>query len=77
MLKFGSDSSGGAFGLETVSNDDLQFVGIAGGGLIGVIVLLVLISKLTKKAGKQKIAAKEARGLLKPIRELTRLQENR
>ena len=57
----GSDSSGGAFGLETVSNDDLQFVGIAGGGLIGVIVLLVLISKLTKKAGKQKIAAKEAK----------------
>lgn len=57
----GSDSSGGAFGLETVSNDDLQFIGIAGGGLIGVIVLLVLISKLTKKAGKQKIAAKEAK----------------
>jgi len=57
----GSDSSGGAFGLETVSNDDLQIIGIAGGGLIGVIVLLVLISKLTKKAGKQKIAAKEAK----------------
>jgi len=61
----GSESAGGAFGIESVSNDDLKIVGIAGGGIIGVIVLLVLISKLTKKAGKQKIAAKEAKKVAK------------
>ena len=64
----GSESSGGAFGLETVSNDDLQFIGIAAGGLVGVILLLVIISRLTKKAGKQKIAAKEARKAAKAER---------
>ena len=57
----GSESSGGAFGIDTVSNNDLKLVGMAGGGLFGVIVLLVFISRLTKKAGKQKIAAKEAK----------------
>ena len=57
----GSESSGGTFGLETVSNNDLKLVAMAGGGLFGVIVLLVFISRLTKKAGKQKIAAKEAK----------------
>ncbi len=57
----GSESSGGAFGLDTVSNNDLKLVGMAGAGLFGVIVLLVFISRLTKKAGKQKIAAKEAK----------------
>lgn len=57
----GSESSGGAFGLDTVSNNDLKLVGMAGGGLFGVIVLLVFISRLTKKAGKQKIAAKAAK----------------
>ncbi|MGB1475543.1 MAG: choice-of-anchor T family protein [Candidatus Poseidoniaceae archaeon] len=64
----GSASTGGAFGIESVSNDDLQLVGIAGGGLIALIVLLVLISKLTKKAGKQKIAAKEAKRVAKAER---------
>ena len=54
----GSESSGGTFGLETVSNNDLKLVAMAGGGLFGVIVLLVFISRLTKKAGKQKIAAR-------------------
>lgn len=57
----GSESSGGAFGIDTVSNNDLKLVAMAGGGLFGVIVLLVFISRLTKKAGKQKIAAKEAK----------------
>ena len=57
----GSESSGGAFGLETVSNNDLKIVGLAGAGLFGIILLLVLISRLTKKAGKQKIAAKQAK----------------
>ena len=57
----GSDS-GGALGLDSVSSSDLKLVGMAGGGLIGVIVLLVFISRLTKKAtGKQKVAAKEAK----------------
>ena len=57
----GSDS-GGALGLDSVSSSDLKLVGMAGGGLIGVIILLVLISRLTKKAtGKQKVAAKEAK----------------
>jgi hypothetical protein len=56
----GGDSS--ALGLDSVSSSDLKLIGMAGGGLIGVIVLLVLISRLTKKAtGKQKVAAKEAK----------------
>lgn len=61
VVIFGSDSSG-ALGLDSVSSSDLKLVGMAGGGLIGVIILLVLISRLTKKAtGKQKVAAKEAK----------------
>ena len=51
-----------ALGLDSVSSSDLKLIGMAGGGLIGVIVLLVMISRLTKKAtGKQKVAAKEAK----------------
>tara|TARA_B100001094_G_scaffold153376_1_gene148403 strand:- start:127 stop:1281 length:1155 start_codon:yes stop_codon:yes gene_type:complete len=57
----GSDSSGGVLGLDTVSNSDLKLVGMAGGGLFAIILLLVFISRLTKKAGKQKIAAKQAK----------------
>lgn len=68
----GSASTGGAFGIESVSNDDLQLIGIAGGGIIGLIVLLVLISKLTKKAGKQKIAAKEAKRSAKAERKASK-----
>jgi hypothetical protein len=56
------DGSGGALGLDSVSSDDMKLIGMAGGGLIGVIILLVFISRLTKKAtGKQKVAAKEAK----------------
>ena len=57
----GSESSGGVLGLDTVSNNDLKLVGMAGGGLFAIILLLVFISRLTKKAGKQKIAAKQAK----------------
>jgi hypothetical protein len=63
----GGDSS--ALGLDSVSSSDLKLIGMAGGGLIGVIVLLVLISRLTKKAtGKQKVAAKEAKKAAKSQR---------
>ena len=57
----GSESTGGVLGLDTVSNNDLKLVGMAGGGLFAIILLLVFISRLTKKAGKQKIAAKQAK----------------
>ena len=61
--------SGGALGLDSVSSDDMKLIGMAGGGLIGVIILLVLISRLTKKAtGKQKVAAKEAKRAAKAQR---------
>ncbi len=59
-------SSGGGAGsigfddFETMDGDGMAMIGMAVGGLFGVILLLVIISKLTKKAGKQKIAAKEA-----------------
>ena len=64
----GSDSSGGALGISSVSNSDLAMVGMGLGGLIGVILLLVVISRLTKKAGKQKIAAKDAKKAAKSER---------
>ena len=61
--------SGGALGLDSVSSSDLKLIGMAGGGLIGVILLLVIISRLTKKtAGKQKIAQKEAKKAAKAER---------
>ena len=66
-------SSGGALGLDSVSSSDLKLIGMAGGGLIGVILLLVIISRLTKKtAGKQKIAQKEAKKAAKAERKAGR-----
>ena len=59
-----SSGSGGSIGIDdfsTMDQDSFAMIAMAGGGLIGVILLLVIISRLTKKAGKQKIAAKEAR----------------
>ena len=64
----GSEGSGGALGLSSVSNSDLAMIGMGLGGLIGVILLLVVISRLTKKAGKQKIAAKDAKKAAKSER---------
>ena len=64
----GSDSSGGALGLSSVSNSDMAMIGMGLGGLIGVILLLVVISRLTKKAGKQKTAAKDAKKVAKSAR---------
>jgi hypothetical protein len=64
----GSESSGGALGLSSVSNSDMAMIGMGLGGLIGVILLLVVISRLTKKAGKQKIAAKDAKKAAKSER---------
>ena len=59
-----SGGGGGSIGvdsLETLDSDSMAIIGMGAGGLIGVIILLVIISRLTKKAGKQKIAAKEAK----------------
>ena len=42
------------------------------GGLIAVIFLLVIISRLTKRAGKQKIAAKEAKRSAKAERKASK-----
>lgn len=59
-----SSGGGGSIGvdtLETLDSDSVAVIGMAGGGLIGIIILLVIISRLTKRAGKQKIAAKEAK----------------
>jgi hypothetical protein len=57
----GSDSSGGVLGLSSVSNNDMAMIGMAAGGLFGVILLLVIISRLSKRTGKQKIAVKGAK----------------
>ena len=57
----GSESSGGVLGLSSVSNNDMAMIGMVAGGLLGVILLLVLISRLSKRTGKQKIAAKGAK----------------
>jgi len=59
-----SSGGGGSIGLDDFSSmdqDNIAMIAMAGGGIIGVILLLVIISRLTKKAGKQKIAAKEAK----------------
>ncbi len=59
-----SSGSGGSIGIDdfsTMDQDSFAMIAMAVGGLIGVILLLVIISRLTKKAGKQKTAAKEAR----------------
>ena len=59
-----SSGGGGSIGLDdlsTMNEDSVAVVAMAGGGVIALIFLLVIISRLTKKAGKQKIAAKEAK----------------
>lgn len=61
----GSGSSGGVLGLDSVSSDNMKLIGMATGGFIGLILLLVVISRLTKKTGKRKIAAKEAKRVAK------------
>ena len=66
-----SSGGGGSIGLDdfsTMDEDGIAMIAMAGGGLIGVVLLLVIISRLTKKAGKQKIAAKEARRAAKAER---------
>jgi len=56
-----SSSGGGSIGFDTMSEDNMAMIGMGLGGLIGVILLLVIISRLTKKAGKQKTAVKGAK----------------
>lgn len=56
-----ASGGGGSIGLDSMDQDSIAMIAMGGGGLVGVILLLVIISRLTKKAGKQKIAAKEAK----------------
>ena len=56
-----SSGGGGSIGLDSMDQDSIAMIAMGGGGLVGVILLLVIISRLTKKAGKQMIAAKEAK----------------
>jgi len=64
-----ASSGGGVGGLDSMSEENWAMIGMAGGGLIGEILLLVIISRLTKKtAGKQKIAQKEAKKAAKAER---------
>lgn len=66
-----SSGGGGSIGLDDISSmseDSVAIIGMGVGGLIAVIFLLVIISRLTKKAGKQKIAAKEAKRVAKAER---------
>ena len=64
-----ASSGGGVGGLDSMSEENWAMIGMAGGGLIGLILLLVIISRLTKKtAGKQKIAQKEAKKAAKAER---------
>jgi len=66
-----SSGGGGSIGFDdfdTMSEDSIAMIGMGVGGLIGVILLLVVISRLTKKAGKQKTAAKGAKKAAKSER---------
>lgn len=63
-----SSGGGGSIGFDTMSEDNMAMIGMGLGGLIGVILLLVVISRLTKKTGKQKIAAKDAKKAAKSER---------
>ena len=66
-----SSGGGGSIGLDDIgsmSEDSVAVIAMGVGGLIAVIFLLVIISRLTKKAGKQKIAAKEAKRVAKAER---------
>ena len=59
-----SGGGGGSIGisdLNSISQDNIAQIGMIAGGAFGLIMLLVIISRLSKKAGKQKIAAKEAK----------------
>ena len=70
-----SSGSGGSIGIDdfsTMDEDSFAMIAMAVGGLFGVILLLVIISRLTKKAGKQKIAAKEARRVAKVERKASK-----
>ena len=63
-----SSGAGGSIGLDDISSmseDNVAMIAMGGGGLLALIFLLVIISRLTKKAGKQKIAAKEAKRVAK------------
>ena len=63
-----SSGAGGSIGLDDISSmseDNVAMIAMGGGGLVALIFLLVIISRLTKKAGKQKIAAKEAKRVAK------------
>ena len=63
-----SSGGGGSIGisdLNAMSQDSVAQIGMIAGGVFGLIMLLVIISRLSKKAGKQKIAAKEARRMAK------------
>ena len=63
-----SSGGGGSIGIDDISSmgeDSVAIIAMGAGGLIAVIFLLVIISRLTKKAGKQKIAAKEAKRVAK------------
>ena len=64
-----ASGGGGVGGLDSMSEENWAMIGMAGGGLIGLILLLVIISRLTKKtAGKQKVAQKEAKKAAKAER---------
>jgi len=64
-----ASSGGGVGGLDSMSEENWAMIGMGGGGLIGLILLLVIISRLTKKtAGKQKVAQKEAKKAAKAER---------
>lgn len=64
-----SSGGGGSIGLESFADEDsMIMIGMGVGGFIGVILLLVVISRLTKKTGKRKIAAKVAKKAAKTER---------
>jgi len=57
----GTTGSIGIGELNSMSQDSVATIGMVAGGVFGLIMLLVIISRLSKKAGKQKIAVKEAK----------------
>jgi len=70
-----SSGGGGSIGLDDIgsmSEDSVAIIAMGVGGLIAVIFLLVIISRLTKRAGKQKIAAKEAKRSAKAERKASK-----
>ena len=69
-----ASGGGNALGdFDSMDEDSIALIAMGGGGLIGVILLLVIISRLTKKtAGKQKIAQKEAKKAAKAERKVAK-----